>query len=202
MNIFILDNDLDTNAKYHVDKHVVKMPLEAAQMLCTNMWIDEFLGYKPHKLEKPDLDKLTEITSIERKLPQEERTIPYLPAMTNHPCTIWARSSEENFYYLYNYMNALNDEKVYRYGTPHKSAVMLRDIRLPKHMENHGLTPFAQAMPDECKHEDAVTAYRTYYRNFKSHIFGWKGRLTPSFVCGNGHGPEHDGKTWEEILGA
>ena len=35
MNIFILDEDLDKCAEYHVDKHIVKMPLEAGQMLCT-----------------------------------------------------------------------------------------------------------------------------------------------------------------------
>ena len=35
MNIFILDTDHSTSALYYVDKHVVKMPLETAQMLCT-----------------------------------------------------------------------------------------------------------------------------------------------------------------------
>jgi len=34
MNIFILDWDVKKNAKYHVDKHVVKMILETAQLLC------------------------------------------------------------------------------------------------------------------------------------------------------------------------
>jgi hypothetical protein len=30
MNIFILDEDLDKCAEAHVDKHIIKMPLEAA----------------------------------------------------------------------------------------------------------------------------------------------------------------------------
>ena len=37
MNIFILDSDHDECARAHIDKHVVKMPLEAAQILCTVM---------------------------------------------------------------------------------------------------------------------------------------------------------------------
>ena len=47
MNIFVLDTDIDKCAEYHVDKHIVKMPLEAAQMLCTNHWGDKYLGYIP-----------------------------------------------------------------------------------------------------------------------------------------------------------
>lgn len=35
MNIFILDEDIEKNVQYHCDKHVVKMILESAQMLCT-----------------------------------------------------------------------------------------------------------------------------------------------------------------------
>ena len=35
MNIFYLDNNQSICAKYHVDKHVVKMILEYAQMLST-----------------------------------------------------------------------------------------------------------------------------------------------------------------------
>ena len=34
MNIFILDKDVKKCAQYHVDKHVVKMILETAQLLC------------------------------------------------------------------------------------------------------------------------------------------------------------------------
>ena len=50
MNLFYLDEDLDKAAQYHVDKHIVKMPLEAAQILCTTIYIDKFLGYVPRAL--------------------------------------------------------------------------------------------------------------------------------------------------------
>jgi len=35
-------------------------------------------------------------------------------------------------------------------------------------------SPFAQAMPDEYKNEDAVTAYRTYYINDKQRFAKWE----------------------------
>ena len=38
MNIFVLDLDPQKAAEYHCNKHVVKMILESAQMLCTAHW--------------------------------------------------------------------------------------------------------------------------------------------------------------------
>lgn len=35
MNIFYLDKDIRTNARMHIDKHIVKMPIEYAQLLST-----------------------------------------------------------------------------------------------------------------------------------------------------------------------
>ncbi len=35
MNLFYLDKDFDTNARYHLDSHVTKIQVEAAQILCT-----------------------------------------------------------------------------------------------------------------------------------------------------------------------
>jgi hypothetical protein len=37
-----------------------------------------------------------------------------------------------------------------------------------------GLTPFAQAMPEQYKNKCAVTAYRAYYRGEKSSFATWK----------------------------
>ena len=102
MNIFILDEDLDKCAEYHVDKHIVKMPLEAGQMLCTVHWTHKYAGYVPNR-------KLTseEWASVSIQKKNEPRDFPYLPTMYNHPCTIWARSSQSNYDWLYCYALAL-----------------------------------------------------------------------------------------------
>jgi hypothetical protein len=60
MNLFYLDKNLDRCAEYHVDKHIVKMPLEVAQILCTSIWIDQFLGFVPRALNKEERDVLNE----------------------------------------------------------------------------------------------------------------------------------------------
>ena len=98
MNLFYLDQDLDKCAEYHVDKHIVKMPLEAAQLLCTAIWVDEVLGFVPRALDKDEREVLNSKKAKIKHLPMEERPLtPYLPMMYNHPCTIWVRSSLDNF---------------------------------------------------------------------------------------------------------
>ena len=174
MNIFILDKNIDKCAEYHVDKHVVKMPLEAAQMLCTTMWIDKYLGYVPRKLTKEELAILRD------KKQNEPRDFPYLPTMHNHPCTIWTRTSLDNFEWLSCYASALNEEYHYRYGKTHKS---VREVILqlpdPISLLRCGLTPFAQAMPDELRGCDAVNSYRKFYHKDKATFASWKYREKP-----------------------
>jgi len=173
MNIFILDNDIDKCAEYHVDKHIVKMPLEAAQMLCTNHWIDKYLGYVPQKLTREEWAIVKEA----KKNPV--RDFPYLPTMYNHPCTIWARESQQNYEWLYCYALALNDEYRYRYGKEHKSVseviLQLPDISLP----STGLTVFAQAMPEELKSSEPIASYRAFYHKDKATFASWKYRDKP-----------------------
>ena len=175
MNIFILDEDLDTNTEFHVDKHIVKMPLEAAQMLCTVHWINKYVGYVPRKLTS---DEWALVSKQKANIP---RDFPYLPTMYNHPCTIWARSSLDNYEWLYTYALALGEEYTYRYGKVHKS---IRDcvLNLPSlQFPSNGLTEFAQAMPDECKRPHPIDAYREYYRTEKSHLASWKHRERPAW---------------------
>lgn len=174
MNIFILDYDIDKCAEYHCDKHIVKMPLEAAQMLCTTAWIDRVLGFIPRKLDKHEREELRLATESCRGLSIEQRVIGYLPTMVNHPCTIWARSSLENFFWLYNYAHALNNEYEYRYGKSHKSLEVVGKLPYLVSLQGNELTPFAQAMPDQYKMDDAVQAYRRYYVEEKRHIANWK----------------------------
>ena len=102
--------------------------------------------------------------------------------MHNHPCTIWARSSLDNHEWLHCYAIALNDEYGYRYGKSHKSVhEVTLSLPEPVHIPRIGLTPFAQAMPDSLKGDDAIAAYRRFYHKDKATFASWKYRSKPDW---------------------
>lgn len=56
MNIFVLDTDPKLSAQYHVDRHVIKMILENAQLLSTALKINNIEAnlYKPTHQHHPN----------------------------------------------------------------------------------------------------------------------------------------------------
>ena len=148
MNIFILDKDPKIAAQMHCDKHVPKMILETAQMMST----------AHHIYNTP------------------ESALVYKKAHVNHPCTIWIRESVANYEWAWHLFNNLNLEFVLRRNKMHESWLKLGSIlgTVPIGMPSKGLTPFAQAMPDEFKRADAVEAYRAYYKGAKSAFAKWE----------------------------
>ena len=146
MNIFYVHKDPAHAAICLPDKLVVKMPLESAQMLST-----------AHRLLSGD-----EYCN--------ERGI-YLKAYMNHPCTIWARETSQNYMWLYYHFFALCKEYETRYDRQHLSYVKLNDAlsQLPLGITKAGLTTMPQAMPDEYKNDDPVKAYRDYVVNEKTY---------------------------------
>ena len=82
MNIFVTSPFPAESAVCLPDKHIVKMPLEVAQLLCTAIWIDKHLGFIPRALEKDERDHLNALKKEIKHLPPEERPLtPYLPMM-------------------------------------------------------------------------------------------------------------------------
>lgn len=153
MNIFILDYDIYTNARYHCDKHVVKMPIEAASLLSTA------ISYR--NIFVPDL---------------------YKPAFTNHPVSKWVRDSQENFRFTYKLGIALCNEYTYRYGKEHSSKKVLDAcLEWSYFFPKKGLTPFVLAMPEKYKGENVVEAYRRYYREEKKEFAKWTKRYIPKW---------------------
>ena len=146
MNIFYVDKDPANAAMCLPDKLVVKMPLESAQMLST-----------AHRLLSGD-DYC------------DERGI-YLKAYMNHPCTIWARETSQNYLWLYYHFYFLCREYETRYDRQHLSFTKLNDAlsQLPLNIADAGLTTMPQAMPDEYKNNDPVQAYRDYVVNEKTY---------------------------------
>ena len=65
----------------------------------------------------------------------------YKRAYWNHPCTIWARESWDNYRWLYKHFIALGDEYKHRYGREHASITKLKDALYwhPDNIEDKGL---------------------------------------------------------------
>ena len=170
MNIFVLDYNPEKCAEYHCDKHVVKMILETVQMICTN-----------HR--------------VANILTKDYKEIPYQATHVEHPCTVWARQSKQNYLWLCELLEALHMEWQYRYKeynednyeeTEHKSYVVFKQLNHEAYansLPNIGLQPFAQAMPIEYRHPtDAVEAYRLYYVREKSDILKYTKRNKPKWL--------------------
>lgn len=160
------------------------MPLEVAQLMCTAIWVDEHLGFVPRALNKEERDHLNALKKEIKHLPMEERPLtPYLPMMYNHPCTIWVRSSLDNFEWTHCYGNALNDEYHYRYAKQHKSIVeAVNKLPEPRNLQRKGFTTFGLAMPDELKnYDDPIQSYRDYYHLDKATFAVWSHRPKPDW---------------------
>lgn len=185
MNIFVLDEAIPKMVEYYVDDHVLKMIIESGQMICMTNYVHKVLGYTPRKLSKEEKENVKEYSNRFREKNISERPIPYLPTKRhlNHPCTLWARKSKKNWEYLKTLIFCLNLEYKYRYESDedHKTYRNLQKLNLPSDLKDNGLTEFPQAMPDKYKSENAVDAYRKYYRKGKKHLAEWKKRPKPDW---------------------
>lgn len=166
MNIFMVDPDPLISAQNLVDKHVVKMTVETAQLLSTAHYVlDGVLKNKKYHLDDERADVL------------------YKPTHFNHPSAVWTRVSSSNYQWLTQHFIALLDEYTYRYGKHHKTSRLAPYlVYLPNNIEIGPMTPISCAMPDEYKLSDPIESYRNFYRNAKSHIHKWTKREEPKWV--------------------
>lgn len=106
---------------------------------------------------------------------------PYRPTHENHPSVVWAR---DNLPWVFAHFNALLAEYTHRYGKTHKSANILPELKLfinPKDSTAASYPP-PQCMPEECRGDDPVEAYRRYYMTEKASFARWeRGRPSPSW---------------------
>ena len=175
MNIFHMHEDPIIAAQMMCDKHVVKMIVESAQILSTAHRVldgEEFydLSKNGRRVKK-------------WRLPKDQDPYFYHAHSAMHPSCIWARASADNYMWLYRHFRALCKEYTYRYGKFHATDTKMSAtlLNLPKNIPHIGLTEFNQSMPDYCKREDAVEAYRTYYLNEKKYFAKWTKREKPDW---------------------
>lgn len=159
MNLFILDLDHYRNSVAHMDSHVVKMPLEAAQLACTAL--HEFGVLAPYK-------------PTHRNHPCAVWT------RASRSNFIWtceyglALCKEYNFRYL----KFHKCEAVLRWCLWEYQTIPLGDR-----------TPFAVAIPEPHRIEsaDPVCQYRHYYNLGKRHLAKWTRRQPPEWYIADEH---------------
>jgi hypothetical protein len=152
MNIFLLDKDIRKCAQYHCDKHVVKMVLEYAQILCTvcNM----------HQIKTPY-----------RSTHKNHPCVIWAGESIQNWCWLKKLALALNHEYKYRYQHKRD----------HKSATVVKKLLQPD-LPNIGLTPFPQAMPEEFRNEkNPVQAYRCYYSQIKRPFATWTRRRKPDW---------------------
>lgn len=180
MNIFYLDRDPARAAVFHVDKHVVKMILEYAQLLSA---AHRLLDGRKVKVGSRTFYLLADEQVVERdgKSVIENPTC-YGLSHASHPCAVWARESAPQYHWLFKLFQALLAEYTHRYGKVHSATKLVELLHLhPLHMSEWTWRDPPQAMPDECKRSDTVEAYRSYYVQRKVGFAKWKNREVPTW---------------------
>lgn len=175
MNIFAVDNDPVQAAHCLVDKHVVKMILESAQLLSTAHRVLDGHEYVGKSKSGRNVKRWTLYDDRDGHL--------YSATHVNHPSAVWCRQTTGNYEWLYAHFNALLTEYMYRYGKIHKCYYMWYYLSPPPaNLPKGDLQRFAVAMPEEYKVADPVESYRNYYRVAKERMHKWTKREKPAWI--------------------
>lgn len=152
MNIFILSSDPVLAAQYQCDKHVPKMVLESAQMLCLAL-PKNLSPYKQAYQHHP-----CSVWALSSKYN-------YL-WLLNH-----AKALSDEYTFRFEKTHACR-----------KVIGLCEDYFPQMNFSQDYMTPFAQAMPEQYKSYDAVMSYRSYYKGDKIRFAKWiKGRPAPQW---------------------
>lgn len=152
MNIFYVDKDPVTAAQQLVDKHVVKMPLETAQLLCT-AFPQGSAPYKRTHFNHPSAvwtrkSKANYLWLIQHGLALcEEYTKRYGKIHKSLEVILWCKEKID-----------LIEWQDFVFADP------------------------PECMPDDCKLGNSVDSYREYYRKHKSYIYKWTNREKPEWA--------------------
>jgi hypothetical protein len=161
-----------------VDKHVVKMILESAQLLSTAHRI----------LDGEEIEGRSKTGRKARRwtLSDARENVLYQATHINHPSAVWCRHSIENYNWLVDHFYELGFEYTYRYGKIHKCfqnylAYMLQSP--PKNLKEYDMTPMPSCMaPEYIISEDSIINYRNYYREGKKNLHKWTNRQPPEWI--------------------
>lgn len=161
MNVFVIDKDATEAARLAVDRHVVKMCLETAQILCTAMARHGIEGqYKPTHGKHPCVLWAGDSSAN-------------FAWLVRHGLALCDE-------YQYRYGRVHKCRAVImacKRAVPVIHTIMVRSGGATE------MTDWPQAMPDAYKVAgDAVAAYRNYYRHGKKHLHKWTERSVPEWI--------------------
>ena len=151
MNVFFLDNDPQKIAEYHCDKHVVKMILETAQLLCGAHWVTG--SEAPYKLSHKNHP-----CSIWTR--ESQSNYLFLTEIGLELCKE----------YTHRYGKRHKSQDIIEWCVVNK--LKIDDI---------GFTNPPKAMPDEYKVDCFIESYRNYYNGAKADFAKWTKRESPEW---------------------
>lgn len=195
MNIFRLSDDPAEAARFHCDRHVVKMCTEAAQILSTAKRLAEgaptdapdrpgkpFLLLPGERLHRPAGSLLWQIA---------DKAV-YAATHATGPLVRWVAASRANYAWQFAHYRALLDEYQRRYGRTHAASWPHDALSpIPTSLPDAGPTPAPQVMPEQYRGDDPVAAYRRLYLGEKARFARWA-HATPTptwFAEGARHVP-------------
>ena len=152
MNIFYVDRDPVIAAQQLVDKHVVKMPLETAQLLCS-AFPQGTAPYRRTHYNHPSS------VWTRRSRANYEWLIRHGLALCEEYTRRYKKVHKSNIVILWCQANI----DVLEWG------------------EDFFTDP-PECMPEDCKNGNSVQSYREYYRKHKSYIYNWTNRDKPEWA--------------------
>jgi len=175
MNIFYLNENTTECAKQHLDKHVVKMILEYAQLLSTAHRLLDGYEYEGKSISGRK--------AMRWKLDDARENNLYMASHMKHPSGIWCRETLDNYWWLYNLWRDLMKEYTFRYGKHHVAERLIPFLSSPPtNIPVGDATPMPQCMPEQYKViGNSIQAYHNYYINDKQPFAVWTNRPIPSW---------------------
>lgn len=156
MNIFAIYEDPVLAAKHLCDRHVVKMTLESAQLLCNAHW---------------------KMSSVINDIPYKALPKPY----EYNPTVPWTYKNLGNYDWLIEHSVALCAEYTARYNKVHKCQEVIEwcQKNKPTRLQEGDRTAFAIAIKEHLRQKciisnDPIQSYRRYYVLDKHKFATWK----------------------------
>lgn len=193
MNLFILSRIAEEAARMHPDKHVIKMILEACQMLYTAHWSTAYPELLQIKsvigVSRAQKCLLTPVSLLEAPLRKGTCENGFRPVHIHHPCTRWVRESLSNYLWACDLAIAIGREYEFRWPTRGAHSCLQHALWLrenpPPNLSDKGLLEFAIAMdPLYRVSSDPVECYKAYFRGskFERGLITYTRRILPMFL--------------------